>query len=256
MIIAIANQKGGVAKTTTAVTLATGLATQGYPTVLVDTDSQGSAGHFLGLDIRPDLYSLVIQERPIVEVVQRVERYPLLGVITGNADTLEVEDALSRGRRLKTATAMRDALAKFGPKTIVVVDTAPSLSNLQVSVLNAADWVIIPAIPEYAAEAGVANLIRSVAALREQGGRINLLGVLPALVDARSREHRETIAAWGKRFPGLLLPEVRRRVAFGEAPGEGIPIWQYRPEAAADYGKVLVETMRRVGLLSRKAVAL
>jgi chromosome partitioning protein len=221
MIIVIANQKGGVGKTTTAVTMATGMASMGYATVLVDADSQGNAAQFLGLEPRPDLYRLMIQERPPAEVIQRVEAYPLLGVVAGNADTIEIEDALSRGRRLQTASALRLALSRFGSKTAIIVDTAPSLSNIQVSALNAADWLIIPAIPEYAAETGVAALAQTVAALQEAGGKINLLGVLPTMVDSRSREHAETIARWAVRFPGLVLPMVRRLIAFGKARGGG-----------------------------------
>ena len=79
--IIIANQKGGVGKTTTAVTLATGLASMGFPTVLVDADSQGNAAQFLGLEPRPDLYALVIQERNPADLVQRIPHYPLLGIV-------------------------------------------------------------------------------------------------------------------------------------------------------------------------------
>jgi chromosome partitioning protein len=254
MILTIANQKGGVAKTTTAVTLATGLAALGLPVVLIDADSQGSAGQFLGLEPQPHLYRLLIQEKPIADCLQRLDAYPTLAVVSGNADTWEIEDALSRGRRLTTAAAFRDALARFGPKPIIIVDTAPSLSNIQVSVLNASDWLIIPAIPEYAAESGVANLIQSVTALRAAGGRVNLLGILPTMVDTRTREHRETIAHWQDKFPGLVLPPVRRQIAYGEAPGEGIPIWTYRPDAARDYAHVLTIVLQRLGLRTKKAV--
>lgn len=255
MILVIANQKGGVGKTTTAVTLATGMASMGYPTVLVDADSQGNAAQFLGLEPRPDLYRLIIQERPPAEVVQRVDEYPLLGVVAGNADTLEIEDALSRGRRLQTATAFRQALGRFGSKTTIIVDTAPSLSNIQVSALNAANWLIVPAIPEYAAETGVAALTQTVAALQDAGGGVNLLGVLPTLVDSRSREHADTIARWQARFPGLVLPAVRRLIAFGKAPGAGEPIWDYAPNAATDYADVVAAILPRLSRqLQRQAV--
>lgn len=246
MNIVIANQKGGVGKTTTAVTIATAMAAVGYATVLVDADSQGNAAQFLGLEPRADLYRLMIQERPVAEVVQRVERYPLLGVVAGNSDTLEIEDALARGRRLNTATAFSKALARFGNKIAVVVDTAPSLSNIQLSALNAANWLIVPAIPEYAAETGVAALVQTVAVLQEAGGGINLLGVLPTMVDSRSKEHADTIAKWQARFPGLVLPEVRRLIAFGKAPGAGEPIWDYAPNAAEDYSEVMAAILPRV----------
>lgn len=255
MIIVIANQKGGVGKTTTAVTIGTGLAAVGYATVLVDADSQGNLAQFLGLKKQDSFYRLVAQDRPPSEVVQRVPGYPLLGVVSGNYDTLEVEDALSRGRRLQPATAMQRALARFGSKTVVIVDTAPSLSNLQISALNAADWLIVPAIPEYAAETGVAALAQSVAALQDAGGKINLLGVLPAMVDSRSKEHAETIERWETRFPGLVLPAVRRLIAYGKAPGVGQPIWDYAPNAAEDYAAVMAAILPQITAeLPRKTV--
>ncbi len=251
--IVIANHKGGVGKTTTAITLATGLASFGYPTVLVDCDSQGSIAQFLNLEPRGALYELVVMQRPPKEVVQPLDGYPTLGVVTGNADTLEIEDALTRGRRLKTATAMQEALLPFrtaARPTCIVIDTAPSLSNIQVSALNAADWLIIPASPEYAAEAGIAALVEAVAGLREAGSRLNLLGVLPTLVDSRSREHRDTIADLRQAFPNLVLPPVRRLIALAEAPRQGVPIWDYAPNAAEDYAAVLASVMKRLGLRS------
>jgi chromosome partitioning protein len=146
-------------------------------------------------------------------------------------------------------------LGRFGSKTAVIVDTAPSLSNIQVSALNAADWLIIPAIPEYAAETGVAALAQTVAALQEAGGKINLLGVLPTMVDSRSREHAETIARWRERFPGLVLPMVRRLIAFGKAPGAGEPIWDYAPNAAEDYAEMMAAILPRLTRqLQRQAV--
>src|SRR5512147_2376556 len=137
--ICIANHKGGVGKTTTAISLATGLADLNYPTVLIDCDGQGNIAQFLNLEQRPALYELVIQEKPAASVLQRIEGYPLLGVVTGNQDTLEIENALNSGRRLRPATALRQALQPFthpmrgnGKPTIIIIDTAPSLSAIQV----------------------------------------------------------------------------------------------------------------------------
>jgi len=165
--IVIANHKGGVGKTTTAITLATGLATLEYPVVLVDCDGQGNVAHFLHLEERPALYELVIQEKQPESILQQKEGYQTLGIITGNQDTLEIEDALNRARRIQIDTALINALAPFagrngGRPTIIIVDTAPSLSNIQVAALYAADWLLIPAIPEYASENGLIALVETV----------------------------------------------------------------------------------------------
>lgn len=251
--LCIANHKGGVGKTTTAVNLATGLADLGYPTVLVDCDGQGNVAQFLALEQRPALYELVIQGQPPAGVLQRVADYPLLGVVTGNQDTLEIEDALVRGRRFHTPTALRNALQPFlkagnGKPTTIIIDTAPSLSSLQLSALNASDWLVIPASPEYASETGIAALVQAVADLQSAGSGLDLLGILPTLVDSRSNEHRQTIADLQAAFPDLVLPAVRRRIAIAEAPRAGKPIWSYDSEAAEDYGLVLAAVMKRVGV--------
>lgn len=250
--ITIANHKGGVAKTTTAITLATGLAGLGYPAVLIDCDGQGNVAQFLNLEQRPSLYELVIQEKPVASVLQRIEGYPLLGVVTGNQDTLEIENALNSGRRLRPATALRQALQPFmksnGKPTIIIIDTAPSLSAIQISALNAANWLVIPASPEYASETGITALAQAVADLQQAGSGLNLLGILPTLVDVRSNEHRQTILDLREAFAGLVLPPVRRRIALAEAPRAGRPIWDYDAAAAEDYGVVLNAVMKRMGL--------
>lgn len=252
-VITIANHKGGVGKTTTAVTLATGLAGLGHPTVLIDCDGQGSVAHFLALEARPALYELIVQERPATAIVQPVKGYPLLRVVTGNQDTFEVEDALNRGRRLSPATAFQVALQPFhtngkAKPTVIVLDTAPSLSSIQTSALNASDWLLIPASPEFASEMGVAALVRAVAELQELGSGLNLLGILPTMVDLRSKEHRQTINDLEAAFPGMVLHRVRRLIALAEAPRKGRAIWNYDLPGGEDYGVVLNQVIERAGL--------
>ncbi len=254
--ITIANHKGGVGKTTTSVTLATGLADLGYPTVLADCDPQGNAASFLGLEPRPSLYELVVEHQKPAEVVRKIEGYKKLGVIAGDSATVDLETLLRTSLRFNPTTVLRDALRPFhtngngGKPTIIILDTAPSLSSIQVAALSAADWLVIPTSPEFAAETGIAALAEAVSELQSAGANLNLLGILPTMVDKRSREHRETIADLTEAFPGLVLPSVRRLIALAEAPREGAPIWSYAPksEAAIDYAAVLQEVITRAGL--------
>lgn len=250
--ICIANHKGGVGKTTTAINLATGFADLGHPTILLDCDGQGNVAQFLALEPRPALYELVIQEKPPASVLQRLDDYPLLGIITGNQDTLEIENALNSGRRFSPGSAIRNALTPFlkcnGKSTIIILDTAPSLSAIQVSALNAADWLIIPASPEYASETGIAALVQAVADLQEVGSQLELLGILPTMVDSRSNEHKQTILELRQAFPSLILHPVRRLIAIAEAPRAGQAIWNYDPRAAEDYGAVLAGVIKRIGV--------
>lgn len=267
--ICIANHKGGVGKTTTAVTLGTGFAALGYPTVLVDCDPQGNVANFIGLDPTPGLYDLLVARAKPVDVVWRIGDTKL-GVIPGDSSTVDVETLLRTSPRLSPAHALRDALAPFranghGPSTssgrckptIILIDTAPSLSSIQLAALCAADWLLIPASPEYASETGIAALTAAIADLQTTGaqalgsppwGGVQLLGILPTLVDPRSKEHRQTIADLHAAFPGLVLPRVRRLIAIAEAPRAGKSIWDYAPKEAEDYATVLEEVVRRIGI--------
>ena len=253
LTICIANHKGGVGKTTTAVNLATGLASLGYPTVLVDCDPQGNVASFLGLEPGPGLYNLLVTKAKPAEVIERVKGSPL-AIIPGGASTVDVETLLRTSPRMRPATALREALEPFanngrgGKPTVIVLDTAPSLSSVQVAALCAADWLIVPASPEYASETGISALVRAVDELKQEGASLQLLGILPTLVDVRSREHKETIKSLIEAFPGLILPPVRRLIALAEAPGRGMAIWDYDPAAAEDYAAVLNDVLKRTGL--------
>ncbi len=252
--IAIANQKGGVGKTTTAISLATGLAELGYQTLLVDGDPQGNVAAFLGREPAPGLYELLVEQRPLEKAAQRLARsgYPGLSLVAGDSTTVDLETLLRTSPLLQPATALRAALQPFlaTPQTVVILDTAPGLSSVQLAALYAADWLIIPTCPEFASEVGLSALIATIDELKSDGANLDLLGILPVLVDARSREHRQTILELQAAFPGLVLPPVRRLIALAEAPRSGRPIWRYAPnsEAALDYAAVLKEVMQRVGI--------
>lgn len=252
--IVIANQKGGVAKTTTACTLATGLADLGYRTVLVDCDPQGNVSAFLGEKPSPGLYELVVEGCPADQVAYPLTGlgYPTLSLVAGDSTTVDLETLLRSSSLLQPASTLQRALQPLqaNGQTVVVLDTAPGLSSVQLAALYAADWLLIPTCPEFAAEVGLSAMVDTIDELKGNGAGLDLLGILPTMVDSRSREHRQTIADLQATFPGLILPPVRRLIALAEAPRSGLPIWQHKPnsEAALDYAAVLKEVIKRVGL--------
>ena len=250
--ICISNHKGGVGKTTTAVNLATGLAALDYPVVLIDCDPQGNVASFLGQEPAPGLYDLLVARARPGDVCRRIGDSKL-AIVPGDASTVDVETLLRTSPRLTPATALRSALAQFksSRETIIILDTAPSLSSVQVAALSAADWLIIPASPEYASETGISALVQAVADLQNEGLNLNLLGILPTMVDSRSREHKETITDLHSAFPGYVLPPVRRLIAIAEAPRQGQNIWDYAPNAAQEYADVLNQVLQRIGLKSK-----
>lgn len=248
--LVIANHKGGVGKTTTAVTLATGLAALGYRVVLIDCDPQGNVAAFLGLEPGGDLFDLVIAHRSLSETTVTVPEYDNLSVVRGDATTVDINTLLVSGSpRLTIQNAIAAPLTNLDREgyEVAILDTAPSLSATQLAALMAADWLIIPATPEFASESGVANLAQTVIRIQEQNGNAQLLGILPTMVDSRSKEHAQTIEEMERTFPDLVLPLVRRLIALGEAPRAGKPIWTYAPksEAAKDYADVLREVRHR-----------
>jgi chromosome partitioning protein len=260
--LVIANHKGGVGKTTTAVTLAAGLAALGYPALLVDCDPQGNVASFLGMDPGPGLYDLLISRMKPGELVRRGGAGGQAGgasasklyVIPGDSSTVDVETLLrtSTNPRNNPRTVLKDALSPYvsnnGRPTVIILDTAPSLSSVQIAALSAADWLLIPASPEFASETGIGALAQAVTELQRDGCGVKLLGILPTLVDGRSKEHKRTIAELEVAFPGLVFPPIHRRIALAEAPREGRTIWEYNEAAAVDYAAALVEVRRRVGL--------
>lgn len=256
-VITIANHKGGVGKTTTAVNLATGFAGLGYPTVLVDCDPQHNCTDFLGMQSGPALFEIIVNRASPVALCQQYKDTRLCVLPSDTSSTVDLETLFrTPAARLNTATALRTALRPFqsngnGKPTVIIIDTAPSLSNIQISALAAADWLLIPATPEYASETGISALVQAVADLQDAGIGLQLLGILPTMVDERTAEHRQTVADLHAAFPGLVLPSIRRRIALAEAPGRGLPIWEYDPRpdgAGADYARLLAEVVRRVGL--------
>lgn len=245
----IANAKGGVGKTTTAVTLASGYAAMGERVLLIDTDVQGNIAYFLGLPPADELFELLVVEKEISAVVYEVTYLPKLSVIRSFRKTAVVESMLTSQQKdylewdIKTLLRIPLAAAQ-NEYDIVFIDTAPALSSIQQAALYASDFLIIPAIPEYASEAGVSQLATTVHSI---DAKTSLLGVLPMMVDSRSREHAQTISEMEKAFPGLVLPRVRKLIALGEAPRAGLPIWWYAPssEAAKDFAAVLGEVQNR-----------
>lgn len=249
---AIANAKGGTGKTTTAITLATGFASLGHRVLLIDCDVQGNVAHFLGMEPARELFELLVAGRPLSEVATPVPGFPTLSVIRSDADTEYIDTLLKQGGRINKNDALYKPLHSRNGKAyeITIIDTAPAISDVQRAALRAVEWLIVPAIPEYASEAGISQLSGTVKDLRKEGSNIQLLGILPVMLDSRSKEHAQTIVDLEQAFPALVLPPVRRLIALGEAPRAGQPIWKYAPnsEAAKDYARVLAEVKHRVGL--------
>jgi chromosome partitioning protein len=232
-IYAIANQKGGVGKTTTAVNVAACIAAAGYETLVVDVDPQGNATVGLGVDRDSDgIYEVLSGDISAAEAV-RPTSIEHLSVLISTPDlagaTMELPRAAGSESRLRDAIApLRDDYA------FILLDCPPSLGPLTVNALVAADRVIVPVQTEYFALEGLAGLLDTLSLIqRELNPRLTVAGMLLTMHDARTKLGQDVEAEVRRHFPELVFDTViPRNVRLGEAPSFGVPVIHHDPHCA------------------------
>jgi chromosome partitioning protein len=248
-VLAIANQKGGVGKTTTAVNLGASIAGAGYPTLLVDLDPQCNATVALGLpkDISPNVYEvlsgeLTLSEAAVPTGIEELHIVPSTVDLAGA--TVELPRiAGSEGTLSKRLGGIRDRYL------FTLLDCPPSLGPLTVNALVAADKVIVPVQTEYFALEGLAQLLDTLKLIqRELNPRLTVAGMILTMHDGRTRLARDVEREVREHFPELVFDTVvPRNVRLGEAPSFGVPVLQHAPHSAgsAAYLKLAKEVAAR-----------
>lgn len=230
-VIAVANQKGGVGKTTTTVNLAASLAAAEQKTLIVDGDPQGNATSGVGVqgpDLNATLYDVLIGSSRIEDVVHQNVHFKLLDVVPATPDLAgaEVELIETENRGL----AMRNALEPVRNKyDFIIIDCPPSLGLLTLNMLGAADSVLIPLQCEYYALEGLSQLLNTVHRIQHGvNASLNIAGVLLTMYDARLNLSRQ-VAADARDYFGDTVFEtvIPRNVRLAEAPSFGKPIMLY-----------------------------
>ena len=233
-IYALANQKGGVGKTTTAVNLAACIAEAGYDSLLVDIDPQSNATVGVGLpkDSKPSVYELLSGDATLDEIiVPTVIEH--LWVAPANPDLAGANVELPRIPG--SETRLKDALATARDRfAFTLLDCPPSLGPLTVNALVAADRVIVPVQAEYFALEGLAGLLDTLKLIqRELNPRLTIAGMVLTMYDARTRLAQDVAAEVRTHFPDLVFETmIPRNVRISEAPSFGKPVIHHDPHSA------------------------
>ncbi len=250
-IIAIANQKGGVGKTTTTVNLAAALAKAGKKVLLVDIDPQGNSTSGLGIDKRrceKTVYDCLINEEKAENVSVETE-YENLSVCPSNLELsgaeIELISVMGRENRLKESLASAKDAYDF-----ILIDTPPSLGLITVNTLTAADSIIIPIQCEFYALEGVSQLVETVKRIKKAlNPALFIQGIVMTMYDARTNLAMQVVDEVKRFFPGKVYKTIiPRNVRVSEAPGFGKPVIYYdeASKGAEAYTELAAELMESI----------
>jgi chromosome partitioning protein len=253
VILAIANQKGGVGKTTTAINLATALAAVGERVLLVDLDPQGNASTGLGVartDRRTGSYRLITEQLSLSQAV-RATTISNLSLITAEADLAgaEIELVALDRREFRLRDAVTELRATPSAYDFVLIDCPPSLGLLTLNGLVAADAVLVPLQCEFYALEGISGLIRTIEMVkRALNPTLRLQGIVLTMFDRRNNLS-ELVAADARGFFGSAVYEtvIPRNIRISEAPSHGKPVllYDFRSPGAQAYVRLAGEVLRR-----------
>jgi chromosome partitioning protein len=241
-VFAFANQKGGVAKTTTTLNLAVAFAESGYRVLCIDLDPQGNLTMSQGIDpdkVEKSLYDVLVNDMPISEIIQHKE----IDIAVSSIDLAGAEIAMSTkiGRERSLEKALKEV---SGDYDFICIDTPPSLGLLTINALTAATKVIVPVQCEYLSMRGLVQLQNTLKMIQENlNPDVKIEGILPTMLDSRTVHAKEAVEILEENFGALVFKSrIRKAIKFAEAPVKGSSVLKYDPEGnAASYYRELAK---------------
>jgi chromosome partitioning protein len=241
-VIAFANQKGGVAKTTTTLNLAVAFAESGHRVLCVDLDPQGNLTMSQGIDpdkVEKSLYDVLVHDMPMAEIIQHRE----IDIAVASIDLAGAEIAMSTkiGRERSLEKSLREVSADYD---FVCIDTPPSLGLLTINALTAANKVIVPVQCEYLSMRGLVQLQNTLKMIQENlNPDVRIEGILPTMLDTRTVHAKEAVEILEENFGELVFKSrIRKAIKFAEAPVKGASVLKYDPQSnAAGYYRDLAK---------------
>ena len=238
-IISITNQKGGVGKTTTAVSLADALSRKGKQVLLIDLDPQGQSATALGRSPAMGVFYLLTMggtpsETAFVKSLIQPSAREGLSLIPGDQQTMAAQTVLNAQDR--PVSCIRESLARLFHKDLdyIILDTAPSVGGIQERAVWASDLVIIPTATEFLSAEGVGKIVQMMSILQtRKEWKGSLLGVLPTFFDEQTRESKSTYETLREAFGASLLPPIHRATILRECAAEGLTIFEKDPDCRA-----------------------
>jgi len=241
-VIAFANQKGGVAKTTTTLNLAVAFAESGHRVLCIDLDPQGNLTMSQGIDpdkVEKSLYDVLVHDMPISEIIVKKE----IDIAVASIDLAGAEIAMSTkiGRERSLEKALKEVAADYD---FVCIDTPPSLGLLTINALTAANKVIVPVQCEYLSMRGLVQLQNTLKMIQENlNPEVRIEGILPTMLDSRTVHAKEAVEILEENFGDLVFKSrIRKAIKFAEAPVKGSSVLKYDPQGnAAGYYRDLAK---------------
>ena len=245
-VIAFANQKGGVAKTTTTLNLGVALAEKGHKVLLVDLDPQGNLTMSQGFNpdaIERSMFDVLVHRLPNTEHIEQAEADIAVASIDLAGAELALSSMIGRERALEKALApIREEY------DYILIDTPPSLGLLTINAFVAADGVIVPVQCEYLSLRGLVQLQNTLTMIRENlNPNVDIVGILPTMFDKRILHSREAVEILRENFGDLVFKtRIRKTIRYAEAPVKGLSVLKYDPtgEAAEAYRDLAKEVLR------------